>query len=339
MDNTRLPNDLYDSEGCGGGNAASSTTDTASLTALVQRMLLRLDELDSRTSSIQQPPPQKPIPATPADGVEGDDEDDPPPGFHAKSPSHAAFIDHRDWIHYMPRAYAESTPHVGLTNPGLWNPRNDEWDRYLTDKKKHATRDGYIATCCAMESLPPPRTRRSRTLWQRFEKRAKNATARDTADANDLLDSAIRTIATCGQAAEDRLTYLRRFKCKKALTGEERIAERLVYSRFFETTAAERSSNGVDGLLNALDDKRLEVSLHQAAKAQAAAKFKGRGSGGSGGGNGGNIRVKEQERAEHAERATKERADKNKDKDKIKGKPQPGDRARKPTTPQIEEQN
>eukprot|EP00873_Tetraselmis_striata_P017844 jgi/Tetstr1/438108/TSEL_026731.t1 len=242
---------MYDSERCGGGNAASSTTDTASLSALVQRMLLRLDELDSRTSSIQQPPPEKPIPATPADGLEGDEEeDDPLPGFRAKYPSHAAFIDPRDWINYLPRAYAES--------------------------------------------MPP--------------------------------------------AAEDRLTYLQRFKCKQALTGEERLAERLVYSRFFDTTAAERSSNGVDGLFNALDDKRLEVSLHHVAKAQAAAQFKGSGSGGSGGGSG-NIRIKEQERAEHADRATKERADKNKDKDKIKGKPQPGSPARKTTTPLTEEHN
>eukprot|EP00873_Tetraselmis_striata_P026282 jgi/Tetstr1/446546/TSEL_034071.t1 len=227
-------------------------------------MRLRLVELDSRTSSIQQPPPQKPIPATQADGLEEDDEeDDPPPGFHAKSPGHAAFIDPRDWIDNLPRAYAESMPPVGLTNPGLWNPRNDEWDRYHTDKKKHATRDEY------------------RHLM-------------------------------CYGAAKDRLTYLRRFKCKKTLTGEERVAERLVYSRFFDTTAAERSSNGVDSLLNALDDKRLEVSLHKAAKARAAAQLKGSGSGGSGGGSGGNIRVKEQERAEHADSATKERADKNK---------------------------
>eukprot|EP00873_Tetraselmis_striata_P003115 jgi/Tetstr1/423379/TSEL_014066.t1 len=132
--------------------------------------------------------------------------------------------------------------------------------------------------------------------------RAQNATARDTADSNDLLDSAIRTITTCGQAAEDRLTCLRRFKCKKALTGEDRVAERL------------------------------------AAKAQAAAQFKG--SGGSGcGGSGGNIRIKEHERAELAYRAAKERADKNKDKDKIKGKPQPGHPARKTTTPQAEEHN
>eukprot|EP00873_Tetraselmis_striata_P039898 jgi/Tetstr1/460162/TSEL_005478.t1 len=285
MDNTRLPDDLYDSEGCGGGNAARSTTDTASLTALVQRMLLRLDELDSRTSAIQQQPPQKPIPATQADGLEGDDEeDDPPPGFPAKSPGHAAFIDDpRDWIDYLPRAYAESIPHVGLTNPGLWNPRNDEWDRYLTDEKKHATRDEYCHLLCYGVFTAAAHAALTDTV---ATLRAKNATVRDTADANDLLDSAIRTIATCGQAAEDRLTYLRRYKCKKAFTGEERVAEPLVYSRFFDTTAAERSSNGADGLFNVLDDKRLEVSLHQAVKAQAAAQFKGSGSGGSEGGSG-----------------------------------------------------
>eukprot|EP00873_Tetraselmis_striata_P034706 jgi/Tetstr1/454970/TSEL_041831.t1 len=182
---------------------------------MVQRMLLRLDELDSRTSSIQQPP----IPATPADGLEGDEEeDDPLPGFPAKSPGHAAFIDPRDWIDYLPRAYAESMRHVGLTNPGLWNPRNDEWDRYLTDEKKHATRDEYRHLLCY--------------IWSLYRRRAR-----------------------------DRLTDLRRFKCKKALTGEERVAERLVFSRFFDTTAAERSSNGVDGLLNALDYKRLEEGV------------------------------------------------------------------------------
>eukprot|EP00873_Tetraselmis_striata_P044612 jgi/Tetstr1/464876/TSEL_009613.t1 len=196
---------MYGSEGCGGGNAASSTTDTASLTALVQRMLLRLDELDSRTCSIQQPPPQRPIPATPADGLEGDDEeDDPPPGFPAKSSGHAAFIDPRDWIDYLPRAYAKSMPHVGLTNPGLWNPRNDEWDRYLTDEKKHATRDEYRHLLYyGVFTARGAHGRRGNAS------RDKRHRSRDTADANDdLLDSAIRTIETCGQAAEDRLTYL-----------------------------------------------------------------------------------------------------------------------------------
>eukprot|EP00873_Tetraselmis_striata_P008505 jgi/Tetstr1/428769/TSEL_018757.t1 len=122
--------------------------------------------------------------------------------------------------------------------------------------------------------------------------------------------------------------------------GARRQALRaLVYSHFFDTTtAAKRSNNGVDGLFNAMDDRRLEVRLHQAAKAlQADAQLKG-GGGGRGGGGGGNSRTKEQERAE---RTTKERADKNKDNGKI----QPGNPAKKTTseeedaTPHIEEQS
>eukprot|EP00873_Tetraselmis_striata_P017975 jgi/Tetstr1/438239/TSEL_002891.t1 len=131
MDDTRLPDDLYDSEGCGGGNAVS----------------------------------------------------------------HAAFIDPRDWIDYLPRAYAESMAPVGFTNPGMCNPRNDERDRYLADEKRHATRDEYrhlmsygVFTAAVHAAL----TDVAAML------RVENATARDTADANDLLDSAIRTIATRG---------------------------------------------------------------------------------------------------------------------------------------------
>jgi hypothetical protein len=41
-----------------------------------------------------------------------------------------------------------------------------------------------------------------------------------------------------------------------------------------DTQAADRSTNGVDGLLAALEDKRIEVSLHAAAKAQAAQTLK-----------------------------------------------------------------
>jgi hypothetical protein len=46
-----------------------------------------------------------------------------------------------------------------------------------------------------------------------------------------------------------------RYKGKKALTGEERVAEGLVYSRFFDTHAADRNTNGVDGLLETLEEK------------------------------------------------------------------------------------
>eukprot|EP00873_Tetraselmis_striata_P033149 jgi/Tetstr1/453413/TSEL_040395.t1 len=92
-----------------------------------------------------------------------------------------------------------------------------------------------------MAFLPPPLTRRSRIEWH-IALRAQRHHLR-TSDANGLFDSAIRTIATCRQTIEDMLTYLRRFKCDNALTGEERVAERLIYIRFFDTAAAERSGN------------------------------------------------------------------------------------------------
>jgi hypothetical protein len=71
-----------------------------------------------------------------------------------------------------------------------------------------------------------------------------------------------------------RLTYIRRLKAKKILTGEERVAERLVYTRCFDTVASDRGGNVVDGLVSALEDKRLEVGITSVAKAQAAAQLK-----------------------------------------------------------------
>jgi hypothetical protein len=45
-------------------------------------------------------------------------------------------------------------------------------------------------------------------------------------------------------------------------------------SRFLDTHAADRSTDGVDWLLEALDDKRIAVSLQATTKAQAAHTFK-----------------------------------------------------------------
>jgi hypothetical protein len=47
-----------------------------------------------------------------------------------------------------------------------------------------------------------------------------------------------------------------------------------VYTRCFDTIVVDRGGNVVDGLLSALEDKRLEVSITAAAKAQACAHFK-----------------------------------------------------------------
>eukprot|EP00873_Tetraselmis_striata_P033307 jgi/Tetstr1/453571/TSEL_040539.t1 len=105
--------------------------------------------------------------------------------------------------------------------------------------------------------------------------RVPDTPTQDRVDALDLLDAAHRTREAMGDADEARLTYLRRFKAKKALTPEEQVAdERLIYFRVLDTAEHERSANVVDGLLVALEDKRLGVGLAAAAKAQASTTFK-----------------------------------------------------------------
>jgi hypothetical protein len=104
--------------------------------------------------------------------------------------------------------------------------------------------------------------------------RSTTATAAERAHAWDIHDAAVRTHKAVTQAVESRLTYIFRLKGKKALTGEERVVERLVYSRFIDTHDADRTTNGVDGLLAALEDKRIKLSLHAAAKAQAVQTLK-----------------------------------------------------------------
>jgi hypothetical protein len=95
--------------------------------------------------------------------------------------------------------------------------------------------------------------RPSTLLWNRFARSPQNEKA---------------------SARETRLTYIRCFKAKKILTGEERVAERLVYSGCFDTIAVDRGGNVVDGLLSAMEDKRLEFSITSTTKAQTLAHFK-----------------------------------------------------------------
>jgi hypothetical protein len=105
--------------------------------------------------------------------------------------------------------------------------------------------------------------------------RAVTSTPDEKAYAYSRIDAALRTHQAMASAGEARLTYIRRFKAKKILTGEERVAERLVYTRCFDTIASDRGGNIIDGLLSALEDKRLEVIITASARAQATAKLKG----------------------------------------------------------------
>jgi hypothetical protein len=91
--------------------------------------------------------------------------------------------------------------------------------------------------------------------------RAVTSTPDERAYAYSLVDAALRTHQAVASAGEARLTYIRRFKAKKILTGEERVAERLVYTRCFDTVTSDRGGSVVDGLLSGLEDKRLEVNI------------------------------------------------------------------------------
>eukprot|EP00873_Tetraselmis_striata_P042437 jgi/Tetstr1/462701/TSEL_007667.t1 len=153
----------------------------------------------------------------------------------------------------------------------LWRPCNDEADRYLTEANKTASRDEYRHLLCYGVYRAAANAAAKTAL---ATLRAPDTPTQDRVDALDLLDAAHRTLEAVGDADEARLTHLRRFKAKKALTPEEQVAERLIYSRVFDTAEHERSDNVVDGLLAALEDKRLEVGLAAAAKAQASATFK-----------------------------------------------------------------
>eukprot|EP00873_Tetraselmis_striata_P040274 jgi/Tetstr1/460538/TSEL_005796.t1 len=96
----------------------------------------------------------------------------------------------------------------------MWRPRNDEADRYLTEANKIASRDEYRHLLC-YGVYHAAANAAARTALATL--RAPDTPTQDRVDALDLLDAARRTLEAVGDADEARLTYLRRFKAKKAL--------------------------------------------------------------------------------------------------------------------------
>eukprot|EP00873_Tetraselmis_striata_P004168 jgi/Tetstr1/424432/TSEL_001453.t1 len=96
----------------------------------------------------------------------------------------------------------------------MWRPRNDEADRYLTEANKIASRDEYRHLLCYGVYHAAANAAAKTAL---ATLRAPDTPTQDRVDALDLLDAARRTLEAVGGADEARLTYLRRFKAKKAL--------------------------------------------------------------------------------------------------------------------------
>jgi hypothetical protein len=136
-------------------------------------------------------------------------------------------IDPREWTDFASRTFAECMPPTGTTATCIWNPRHDEADKCFIDAARISSRDEYRHLLCygiytsaansaleiAMETI-----------------RAVTSTPDEKAYAYSLIDAALRTHQGVVSAREAQLTYIRGFKAKKILTGEERVAERLVYT-------------------------------------------------------------------------------------------------------------
>jgi hypothetical protein len=238
--------------------APPSAAQFENLYNLVNHLLLKVDDDQTKPPA---PTKQHNIPSVRADAVsEGGSVDEyaTPLSAHSTKP---AYIDPSDWIDLLPRAFNDILPPINASIPCMWTPRHDETDMFLAEEKRISSRDEYRHLACYGVYFAAAEAALETAM---ATVRSTTATETERTHAVDITYAAVRTHKAVTQAVESRLTYVRRFKCKKALTGEERVADRLVYSRFFDTHAADRSTNGVDGLLAAMEDKRIEVSLHAA---------------------------------------------------------------------------
>jgi hypothetical protein len=64
------------------------------------------------------------------------------------------YIDPRDWIDLLPRAFNDILPHVNASIAGLWTPRHDETNMVLLEEEKRiSSRDEYRhQACCGVYS-------------------------------------------------------------------------------------------------------------------------------------------------------------------------------------------
>jgi hypothetical protein len=216
-------------------------------------------KVDADQTKLPAPNKHHNTPSIPADAIcEGGNVDEYATHVYANL-TKTAYIDPQDWIDLLTRAFNDILPPVSAYAPGLKTPRHKEKERMSSrDEYRHLACYGVysIAVDAALETAMP-------TIC------STTATAAEKAHARDVHDAAVRAHKVVTEAVESRRAYVRRSRAKSPS-----LEERVVYSRFFDTQAADRNTNGVDGLLAALEDNRIEVSLHAAAKAQAAQKEK-----------------------------------------------------------------
>jgi hypothetical protein len=126
----------------------------------------------------------------------------------------------------------------------MWRPRHDEGEKFISEECRITSRYEYRHILCygTYHATTDPALE---TIMDAI--RPETYSSQKEADASVQFDATRRTHKALCSVHEEKLTYLRRFKCNKLFTWVERVTERLVYSRFFDTHAGDRSANGSTG--------------------------------------------------------------------------------------------
>jgi hypothetical protein len=137
----KLPEHLYPTgDESGDIRAPPSATHFENLYNLVNHMLLKVNGDQTKPPASTK---QHHIPSVPADAVSKGgsvDEYATPLFAHSTKP---VYIDPRDLIDLLPRAFNDILPPINASIPGLRTPRHDETDRFLTEEKRISSRDEY----------------------------------------------------------------------------------------------------------------------------------------------------------------------------------------------------
>jgi hypothetical protein len=113
----------------GAMRAPPSATQFQELYNLVNQLLLKVDGDRTKPTA---PNKQHNIPSVPADTIsEGWGVDEYATHVSANS-TKTTYIDPRDWIDLLPRAFNGILPHVNASMPGIWTPRHEETNMFLT---------------------------------------------------------------------------------------------------------------------------------------------------------------------------------------------------------------
>jgi hypothetical protein len=142
-----LPEHLYSTRDDSGDiTAPPFATHFENLYNLVNQLLMKVDGDQTKPPA---PTKQHSSPSLHADALSECGTVDEYATLVSANSTKPAYIDPRDWIDLLPRAFNDILlQHVIASILGMWTPRHDENDRFLTEEKRISSRDEYRHLAC-----------------------------------------------------------------------------------------------------------------------------------------------------------------------------------------------